>query len=66
MVKLANCQTLDFLAGSKMQNGEVTFEGAWEFQVQAVPAKVIKTFWVAENKSFNFLALWQERAVLHV
>lgn len=49
-----------------MQNGEVTFQGVWEIPVQAVPAKVIKTFWVAENKSFNFLALWQERAVLHV
>lgn len=64
MVNLANCQTS--WQAQKMQNGEVTFQGVWEFPVQAVPAKVIKTFWVAENKSFNFLALWQERAVLRV
>lgn len=33
VVKLANCKSTDFFAGSEMENGEVTPHGGWKLQV---------------------------------
>lgn len=49
-----------------MENGELTSQVDWEFQIHAPLGNVIQTSWMALNKSFNFCVLWEGAAVLHI